>query len=510
MDEIAQKKAKVIVVEDESLIAMDLTIRLEKFGYKIIGSYASGEDIVRDIHSLDADVIMMDINLDGEIDGIETAAEIKKLKDIPIVFLTAYIDDKTFQRAKLTEPAAYLTKPFIEAELYKTLELAIYGHEMKKKLKESEMSLNLIFQNVSEYLILWEVGKEGLSCLKCNLPEREMQDIPLNLEKKDIQFVNFCNNENFFQKEKIDTVIQKAISVSYELTKEFKDSIKYYAIQITPITKNENTVTHILGIIRDITERRVSEENRLILEAQLRQSQKLEAIGSLASGMAHEINNPLMGVINYSQLIRDKMEKDSQLWKYASSIEEEGYRISTIVQNLLSFAHRKNDTKKPEEVKDIIDSALKLTHLLFKKSNIHLEVKIPEGLPKAICRIQEIHQVLLNLFNNSKFALNQKYPTQNEDKILRIEASLITEKEFGPMIRIQVEDHGTGIRPDIIEKIFDPFYTTKPRSEGTGLGLSVSYGIIRDHDGRLLVESEEGKFTRFNIDLPTNLKESII
>jgi len=489
---------------------MDLVFRLESLGYEILGSYSSGEALVSDIDSLDGDVIMMDVNLAGEMDGIAAATEIRKKKDIPVIFLTAFVDDETFQRAKLTDPAAYLTKPFVEAELYKTLELAIYGHGLKKKLKESEDNLNLIFKNVSEYLILWDVRNGNAICAKCNLSmgvnsEKFLQCSP---GKSMTEFQ--CFEQKFFEKKYFDQVIQTLAPVKYELDLEDGKNKNYYIIQINPIIEFGNKVTHILCIINDVTERKKAEKDKQILEAQLRQSQKLEAIGFLASGMAHEINNPLMGVINYSQLIRDKMEKESQLWKYASSIMEEGHRISTIVQNLLSFAHRKNDAKKPEEAKDIINSALKLTAQLFKKSNIQVIVTIPDGLPMAVCRIQEIHQVLLNLFNNARFALNEKYPEMNEDKVLLIEAKVVTEKISKPMLRIQVEDHGTGIKQDVIEKIFDPFFTTKPRSEGTGLGLSVSYGIIRDHDGRFLVESEEGKFTRFLIDLPTDPGENPI
>jgi len=259
----------------------------------------------------------------------------------------------------------------------------------------------------------------------------------------------------------------------------------------------------------DITERKRLEEERIAMEAQLRQSQKLESIGTLASGVAHEINNPLMGMMNYADIIQDEIE-DEGLKEFAGNIKKEGERVATIVKNLLSFARQDRQSHSHARMEDIIDASLSLTTAVLRKNQITLEKDIPDDLPTIKCRSQQIQQVILNLLTNAMHALNERYEGYDENKTISITAGPF-EKGGEKWIRTTVEDHGTGIPPDILDRIFDPFFTTKDRGKGagagadgpvgTGLGLSISYGIIADHHGELSVESVVGEYTRFHIDL---------
>jgi signal transduction histidine kinase len=140
----------------------------------------------------------------------------------------------------------------------------------------------------------------------------------------------------------------------------------------------------------------------------------------------------------------------------------------------------------------------------MRHDNIRIDVEKPEELPKVRCRSQQIQQVLMNLITNARDALNERYPKYDEDKVLRIALSSI-ERDGQVWVRTTVEDHGTGIAPEVRDRMFDPFYTTKGRDKGTGLGLAISHGIVMDHEGVLLVESEPGSYTRFHIDLPVLL-----
>jgi PAS domain S-box-containing protein len=254
------------------------------------------------------------------------------------------------------------------------------------------------------------------------------------------------------------------------------------------------------GTVEDITERREAEEARRKLEAQLRQTQKLESIGTLASGIAHEINNPLTGMINYAELISRRVE-DKRLREFAEGIMSEGGRVAKIVRNLLSFSRQDRESQSPARLVDILAVTMTLVGALLRKDQIAVETDVPEDLPSIKCRSQQIQQVLLNLLTNARDALNDRYPKYDADKIVRITSRRITE-ERGSWVRTIVEDHGSGIPEGAIERVFDPFFTTKPRDRGTGLGLSVSYGIVRDHGGRLRAESEIGVRTRFILDLP--------
>lgn len=235
------------------------------------------------------------------------------------------------------------------------------------------------------------------------------------------------------------------------------------------------------------------------LEAHLRQRQKLEALGTMASGVAHEINNPLMGMINYADLIKERAA-DDQTIDFAGEIMKEGSRIALIVRNLLSFSRQDREGYSPARIADIIDASLSLVGSLLRKDQISVELDIPEDLPEIECRSQQIQQVVVNLLTNARDALNSRFPEYDENKTVRISAHPFTEGEEA-WIRMTVLDHGEGMSEDVALRIFDPFYTTKPRYEGTGLGLSVSFGIIREHHGELTVKSRLGIDTRFHIDL---------
>ena len=255
--------------------------------------------------------------------------------------------------------------------------------------------------------------------------------------------------------------------------------------------------SYILTYLHNITE-----EKRL--EALLRQQQRLESIGTLAGGVAHEINNPINGIMNYAQLIIDKIGANNPpVTEFADEIIHETKRIATIVRNLLTFSREEKEAHSPSGLKDIIDATMSLIQTVFRRDQITLEMDVPEDLPKIKCRSQQIQQVVMNLTTNARDALNEKYPAYDENKLMKISSNLF-EKDGRRWIRTTVEDRGIGIDPDVQKRMFDPFYTTKERAVGTGLGLSISYGIVREHRGELTVESEPGQYTRFHVDLPVD------
>ena len=257
----------------------------------------------------------------------------------------------------------------------------------------------------------------------------------------------------------------------------------------------------IFSSCRDLTDRKRAEAERIALEAQLRQAQKLESIGTLASGVAHEINNPLTGVINYAELLKGRVVSDARGVRYADAIIDEGHRISAIVKNLLSFSRQSETGHSMARIRDIVDKSLALLRTSLLKHRIDLTVAVAEDLPSIRCSSQQIQQVIVNLITNAQSALNERYPGYDPNKMLSISAESLTDGE-GEWLRIVVEDHGGGIPEELRPRVFDPFFTSKPRYQGTGLGLSVSHGIVLEHKGRIGFDSKEGESTRFYVDLP--------
>jgi signal transduction histidine kinase len=266
-----------------------------------------------------------------------------------------------------------------------------------------------------------------------------------------------------------------------------------YMITISPLLGSDGKTNATLLIARNLTEEEV-------LRAETMRAAQLAAIGELASGVAHEINNPINGIINYAQIILDEPDDpDSQ--DNLKNIISEGKRIASIVSNLLDFARRREEVFASAYIKKIVSNSLQLVAHLLEKDGITCSINIADSLPPLFCNEQQLQQVFLNLISNARYALNKRYPQPCQNKQLHIFGDLFNQNKT-PSIRLMFTDHGVGISAEIQEKIFDPFFSTKPKGEGTGLGLSISHGLIRDHGGTLRVQSKLGEWTQFTIELP--------
>ena len=243
-------------------------------------------------------------------------------------------------------------------------------------------------------------------------------------------------------------------------------------------------------VLRDITEQKR-------LREQLVQSEKMAAVGQLVSGVAHELNNPLAGIMGYSQLLLMNNGLDSKTQSYLNKISKESDRAKNIVNNLLTFARKHKPEKKYLDINTILDQTIELRAYDLKVSNIQVLKNFESQLPKTMADFNQLQQVFLNIMNNAHQAI-QESKGKGEIRIR-------TEKA-GEMIRIILEDNGPGIPEENLNKIFEPFFTTKDVGRGTGLGLSISYGIIQQHGGKIYARSILGQEATFVIELPV-LKE---
>jgi len=300
----------------------------------------------------------------------------------------------------------------------------------------------------------------------------------------------------------VNELREKGRCRSYEAVFQRKNGIELCGLMSAEVF-NLQGAPHVISVTQDITERKRLEREHVAIEMQLRHQQKLKSLGTLASGVAHEINNPINGAMNYAQLIQDRLPPDSPLVEYTREILHETERVATIARNLLAFAQNENNFYSIDRIADVIDGVLSLIRAVIQSDQITLTVNVPSDLPQFKCRRQQIQHVLMNLLTNGRDALNARYPGHDPDKVLSIGASLF-EKADCRRIRVTVEDHGTGITPEVRERMFDPFYTTKDRTQCTGLGLAISHGIVQEHHGELTVESEPGKLTRMHMDLPVD------
>jgi PAS domain S-box-containing protein len=265
-------------------------------------------------------------------------------------------------------------------------------------------------------------------------------------------------------------------------------------IRAFPIMDADGNVTNVIEVLSDVSE-------MVSLQAEAMRAGHLASIGELSAGVAHEINNPINGIINCAQLILNRCDGNVKLEELAKMIIKEGNRISKIVEALLSFARKRGEKAVPVDLNEVLSDSLALTEAHLRKDGIALHIDFSETLPDVTGNDQQIEQVFLNLINNARYALNQLPSDRDEGKILKITAKTL-KIEKNPYVRVLFHDNGPGISADIVSRVIDPFFSTKPPKEGTGLGLSISHGIINDHGGRLSIDSKKDSYTKVVVDLP--------
>ncbi len=290
-------------------------------------------------------------------------------------------------------------------------------------------------------------------------------------------------------------IVGKGDLSAVEMTYLTKNGEKISVLFSSSLMRNDTgPIGEIVCVAQDITEKR-------ILQAEAMHAAHLASLGELAAGVAHEINNPINSIINYAQILIDESGDENTSSDIADRILKDGDRIANIVKSLLSFARAGEEEKIEVHISELISDVLTLTETQLRKESIRVMVDIPGDLPEIIAHPQQIEQVFLNIINNARYALNQKYRGAHKDKLLEITGERVIIKK-SPCVRMTFYDHGTGIPDHLLGKVIDPFFSSKPKGVGTGLGLSISHGIINDHGGSLKINSIEGEFTRIIIELP--------
>jgi len=311
------------------------------------------------------------------------------------------------------------------------------------------------------------------------------------------EYINDSTKKGY---EKICSFCKKALCFENKKATVIERPLNNKFIRVTTIPEIDVTgdITSFMEVVEDITDRKQAETEAI-------RAGHLAALGELAAGVAHEINNPINGIINYAQILTNKNQPESSEYNIASRIIKESDRIAAIVGNLLSFARDSMEQMHPVHINEIMSDSIALTSTQLIRDSINLQINVPADLPAITAIPGQIEQVFLNIISNARYALNEKYPGIHEDKILRITGEQVTVEDL-PYVRITFFDQGAGISQENINKVMNPFFSTKPANVGTGLGLSISHGIIAKHGGKIMINSVKGEYTRITIELPVNGK----
>ena len=486
-------KAQILVVEDEGIIAQDIQNTLKKLGYAVPAIAYSGKEGIEKAQEIQPDLVLMDIVLGGGIDGIEAAEQIRRRFHIPVVYLTAYADEKTLQRAKITEPFGYILKPFEEKELYITIEMALYKHEMERRLKESQQWLTTTLKSIGDAVIATDIN--GCVIFMNPIAEsltgwKQKEASGKHLKK----IFNIINEKTGKQvDDPVTRVLREGIVVglaNHTLLISKDGTRRSIDDSGAPIKDENGKIIGVVLVFRDVSEKRR-------IEQELMKADKLNSLGILAGGIAHDFNNILTAILGNIILAKEFTRPGEKIYERLIEAEKASLRAKGLAQQLLTFSSGGAPIKKTMFISELLkESAL----FALSGSNVQCEFSISNNLWAVEIDEGQINQAINNLIINAI----QSMPEGGRIKLTAENVTVSEGEKKGRYVKISIVDQGIGIPKEHLPKIFEPYFTTKQK--GSGLGLAIVYSIIKKHDGYIEVETELGVGTTFKVYLPASLK----
>ncbi|MGA9178278.1 MAG: PAS domain S-box protein, partial [Desulfobacterales bacterium] len=451
----------------------------------------SVEEVVGKVHATDLyrnsdqrRELISKLKQDGEVHGFETDLKLLDGRDVTLsISVKAYPDNDYMEGAviDITE-RKQAESDFIKSEArYKQIFENIQDVYYETSIDGTILEISPSIENISQYNRNELVG-------------RSLYDFYTSSEERD---------------ELLKLILDKGKVSNFEVSLTDKDGSKRFcSISSLLVRDEQDDPIKLVGTMRDVTEKKQAENERKLLEAQLLQAQKMEAIGNLAGGIAHDFNNILTSIIGFTELSLDEVEKGTHLEDNLQEVYTAGKRAKDLVSQILAFARQSGEELKPIQVDMVAAEALK-----FIRSSIPTTIEIKQNIESdslIMGNATQVHQILMNLFTNAAYAMEDKGGILGFSlKDVVMDRGVAREKlslNPGNYIEIKVSDTGTGIGPEIIGAIFDPYFTTKGPGEGTGMGLAVVHGIVKSYGGKISVDSKPGHGTLFRIYLPVTRK----
>ncbi|NQT26278.1 response regulator [candidate division KSB1 bacterium] len=479
---------RILVVEDERVVVLEIVDRLEELGYQVVDTADSGQEAIDKAVALEPDLILLDIILQGEMDGIVVGEKILESLDVPIIFLTAHSDELTLKRAKSIAPFGYLIKPFEERALHTSIEMALFRHQLEKRVKQSEEWLHTTMQSIGDAVIATD-------------------------EKGNIKFLNPVAESltGWTQDEAFGRAFHEVFNIIHETTRDEQENpvaqvlntgktvrLANHTLLISrngqemaiedsaaPIKDARDRLTGVVVVFYDVSDRKQREMEMI-------RNQKLESLGVLAGGIAHDFNNLLAAIVGNISLAKMNLKPDHESSLIFDEIEEVLVKAKKLAQQLLVFSKGGAPLLRSINIYDEIQEAVPIA---LHGTNVTYSIKGDRVWPVEFDKGQ-FSQIIHNLTVNAVQAMP-------DGGVIDIcyENMIIGENNQslvpGKYVKISFLDHGVGISPENMGKIFDPYFSTK--KIGSGLGLTTVYAIIKNHDAHIHVESEEGVGTTFEI-----------
>ncbi|MFQ3620062.1 MAG: response regulator, partial [Spirochaetales bacterium] len=485
---------RIAIVEDENIVALDIKLHLRKFGFEVTGIFPSGEDLLASLESDPSpDLILMDIKLQGGLDGIETSRVVKSQYGIPVIFLTAFTDEATLQKAKIIEPFGYIIKPFEEKELRTTIIIGLYRHHMEKKLRQREELFSTTLRSITDGVIV--LGSKDQIEYMNPIAENLLSQSFSKLEGKNFRDVSTLKPMEL----KIPTLrFQNLHSI------ERDGKSRQVELRFSPLINEKGQRTGTVLILHEVTDKVAMERTLYERDQQLRQAQKMEAVGRLAGGIAHDFNNLLTIIMGYARILLEDTSLSPQARTNVEGIQQAASRSTHLTRQLLTFSRHQSLEYKIINLNNHVQEMEKMIRRLMS-DEIRIVLSLEADPAEVYADQGQIEQVIINLVVNAKDSINGPGTIFIQTGNVLIEPGFTTltgPLKEGPYVTLTIRDTGSGIPEHILPNIFEPFFSTKEKGKGTGLGLSTVYGIVKQSEGGITVTSTLGQGSTFTVLLP--------
>jgi PAS domain S-box-containing protein len=630
------KPARIFIVEDEGVVALDIQDRLTALGYEVVGSSARGEDALKQIEASLPDLVLMDIRLKGAMDGISVSAVIHERWLLPVVFLTAYSEDSTLERAKRTEPFGFIIKPFDDREIRCVIEMSLYKHQADERLRASERRYattlksigdaviatdsqgRVTFLNpVAESLTGWPISEACGQPLPqvfhiLNEYTRALVENPVERVLREKVVVGLANHTILVSRDgreiHIDDsaapifddqgTISGTVLVFHDVTERRKkeellrqaerqwhttfDAInnavclldregrvlqhnratetllgkntdeiqghfcyevvhgasepiancpilrmrhtkrresiiqkwgdRFLEVVVDPVLTTSQEIEGAVHVITDITERKRAEDERLELERRLLHSQKLESLGVLAGGIAHDFNNLLTVILGNLELAEMDISDLSPALSSLREAAQATHRAADLTRQMLAYSGRGKFLIKEINLSELVEEMAHLLKVSVSKFAT-LQLRVNRQLPNIRADVSQVQQIVMNLITNASEAIGDQMGSitvttgiEDCDTTYLAQSRLLEKPTPGNYVYVEVADTGCGMDETVQQRLFDPFFTTK--FTGRGLGMCAVLGVVRGHQGAIIISSQPTKGTSIRVLFPALLTSS--
>ena len=491
-------KTRVFVVEDEAIIAADLCQRLERLGFEVVGRSGNGERALAEIPPARPDVVLMDIVIQGPINGIETARRLRASHDIPVIFLTSHADADTVGQAVGTNPFGYVLKPYNERELQVAIQIALHRHGVEAELRRLERWMAMMLASIGDGVVATDrVGSITLLNDAARRITGWSGDDALGRPLDEVFRVSDARDGRALTG-LLERALVAPISLGVEhpvLLQRRDGATVNVADSIAPIRDETGAASGVVVVFRDATDRLKAEQmERDKLAAELASRQKTHFL----SRVSHELRTPLNAILGFTQLLQldESRPLDAMQRSRLDRVQHAGSHLLALINDVLDLARLEEGARPlelgPVDVAAVIDASCTMLEQAARERDVQLERRLDHAVPPVLADVRVLEQVLLNLLSNGI-----KYNRAGGRLAVELSAP-------GDTVEIAVRDEGAGLDAAQLEQLFQPFNRLGAENstvEGSGLGLVIARSLVKAMGGELRVSSRCGAGTCFTVCL---------